>query len=346
MASSPPQFPTIPDEQRLEMLAPPSGPVDLVLDTDVTNEIDDQFAIVWAALRPDRINLVGLHACPYSLSPELVGGGALLTPLDEQSLMANLESLGITVDQIPVLPTSKAVERARRELDSMAELLDIDPSIIRTGADAYLSSETDPVVSEATEHLVDLARAATDPLHVAAIGCPTNIASALLVAPDIATKIVVNWTAAYPSFWPRPNASFNLAQDLHANRVLFDSGVPLVYLPGYYVGEELRVTHPEMKHHLDGTGPIGQFLFDIYDRHPMNGDHHAKSKVIWDIINIGWLLEPDWLTTHLVPTPVLGDDLRWEHPEGRPLMREAIDVNRDAMFRDLFDVVVAAGTSS
>lgn len=335
-------FPTIDPERRLELLAPVDGPIDLVLDTDVTNEIDDQFAIVWAALRPDRINLVGLHACPYSLSPELFRGGALLTPLDEQGIMRTLDALDMTVDQIPVLPTATGVARARAELESMADLLDIDPSIIRTGADRYLPEYGQPVVSEATEHLVELARAATAPLHVAAIGCPTNVASALLVAPDIVDRIVVNWTASYPSFWPRKNASFNLAQDLHSVRVLLDSGVPLVYLPGYYVGEELRVTHPEMRHHFDGTGPIGQFLFDIYDAHPLSGDHHAKSKVIWDIINIGWLLDASWLTTHVVPTPVLGEDLRWEHPEARPMMREAIDVDRDAMFADLFRVVADA----
>lgn len=337
-------FPTIDPERRLQMLAPVDGPIDLVLDTDVTNEIDDQFAIVWAALRSDRINLVGLHACPYSLSPELVGGGALLTPLDEQSILANLEALGMTVDQIPVVTPATGVARARAELESMASLLDLDPAMIRTGADAYLPSPIEPVVSEATEHLIDLARAATEPLHVAAIGCPTNIASALLVAPDIVDRIVVNWTSGYPSFWPRKNASFNLAQDLHADRVLLDSGVPLVYLPGYYVGEELRVTFPEMRHHLDGSGTIGQFLFDIYEAHPLSGNHHAKSKVIWDIINIGWLLDPSWLTTQLVPTPVLGADLRWEHPEGRPLMREAIDVDRDAMFGDLYRVVAEAGS--
>lgn len=339
-------FPPVDPERRLEMLAPIDSPIDLVLDTDVTNEIDDQFAIAWAALRPDRINLVALHACPYSLSPDLVRGGALLTPLDEQSILSTLDEIGITVDQIPEVPPATGVRRARRELESMSELLAIDPAIIRTGADAYLPSPDEPVVSEATDHLIELARSAKDPLHVAAIGCPTNVASALLVAPDIVDKIVVNWTASYPSFWPRKNASFNLAQDLHSVRVLFDSGVPLVYLPGYYVGEELRVTHPELQHHLDGSSPVGQFLFDIYDQHPLTGDHHAKSKVIWDIINIGWLLDPTWLTTHLVPTPVLGEDLRWEHPEGRPLMREAIDVDRDAMFGDLFRVVTQGAIPS
>ncbi len=335
-------FPLLDDALRDDRLVPPSGVIDVVIDTDVTNEIDDQFAIVWAALRPDRINLVGLHACPYSLSPSLVEGGALLTPLDERRLTKNLEALGVSVDQIPVVPPETGVRRARRELERMADLLGLDHDLIRTGADRYLPDARTPVVSEATEHLVELARAATEPIHVVAIGAATNVASALLHAPEVAESIVVSWTSAFPSFWPRPNASYNLAQDLHAVRVLFDSGVPLHYLPGYYVGEELRVTHPEMAHHLDGVGEIGQFLFDLYDRAPMNGDHHGTSKVIWDVINIGWLLDPTWFTWHRTPAPVLGDDLRWEHPPGRHEIIEALDVDRDAIFKDLYRVVAEA----
>ena len=35
-------------EQRLKNLEIPTGPVDMVLDTDAYNEIDDQFAISYA----------------------------------------------------------------------------------------------------------------------------------------------------------------------------------------------------------------------------------------------------------------------------------------------------------
>ena len=338
-------FPLISDGERRELLAPPSGVVDVVIDTDVTNELDDQFAIVWAALRPDRLRIVGLHACPYSLSPALVEGGALLTPLDERNLRATLATHGVGVDQIPVVAPADGVARARAELETIVELLGLDPAVVRTGADRYLASPTEPVVSEATEHLIELARAATEPLQVVAIGCATNVASALLAEPSIATRIVVSWTSAYPSFWPSPNASFNLAQDLHAARVLLDSGVPLVYLPGYYVAEELRTTLAELHEHLAGHGPIGDYLYRVYEQHPLGGEHRARSKVIWDMVNIGWLLEPAWLTTGLVPTPQLGEDLRWVHGPDRPVMREAVDLDRDAMFGDLFRCVAdAAGT--
>ena len=48
-------FPKIPDETRLTMLRLPDGPVDAVLDTDTYNEIDDQFAVAYTLLSPERI---------------------------------------------------------------------------------------------------------------------------------------------------------------------------------------------------------------------------------------------------------------------------------------------------
>ena len=36
-------FPRLPEDQMRQLLEPPQGPVEMVLDTDTYNEIDDQF---------------------------------------------------------------------------------------------------------------------------------------------------------------------------------------------------------------------------------------------------------------------------------------------------------------
>lgn len=48
-----------------DMLAEPTGNVNMVLDTDTFNEIDDQFALSLAVLSPDRINLQAVTAAPF-----------------------------------------------------------------------------------------------------------------------------------------------------------------------------------------------------------------------------------------------------------------------------------------
>jgi hypothetical protein len=129
-------------------------------------------------------------------------------------------------------------------------------------------------------------------------------------------------------------------QDVPASRALLESGVPFVYLPGYYVGEQLRVSLPELREHVRGRGAIGDHLFGLAERSPFLGTRPGASKVIWDLIDVAWVLDPSWLRTGLVPTPRLGADLRWEDAgAGRHPMREAWGVDRDAVYGDLFRVL-------
>ncbi len=58
--------------------------------------------------------------------------------------------------------------------------------------------------------------------------------------------------------------------------------------------------------------------------------------MIWDVICIAWLLEPRWVPSEMVATPLIGDDMRWQAAEGSHPMREAYAVQRDAIFNDFF----------
>ena len=52
-------------EQYLKNLMPPTGTVDVLLDTDAFNEIDDQFAISYLLLAKEKLNTVGICAAPF-----------------------------------------------------------------------------------------------------------------------------------------------------------------------------------------------------------------------------------------------------------------------------------------
>ena len=123
------------------------------------------------------------------------------------------------------------------------------------GSDRYLGSYDTPVQSEAVEHLIQTARTASpdEPLYIVAIGAPTNIASALLLAPDIINNIVITWTAGYPTTVMNTfQESFNMEQDILSSQLLFDSGVPQVYLPGFHVGVQLGLSLPEIEKWIKG----------------------------------------------------------------------------------------------
>jgi hypothetical protein len=81
-------------------------------------------------------------------------------------------------------------------------------------------------------------------------------------------------------------------------------------------------------------GAIGAYLSEIYDAY--HADHFARSKVIWDVGPVAWLVEPGWMDSALVASPILTSELTWSQDPHRHLIREVQSVDRDAIFADLF----------
>jgi purine nucleosidase len=320
-------------------LAPPAGRVRVLIDTDAANEIDDPFAIAWALLSRERLQVEATYAAPWSFAHRR----HMLS--DAQRRHFAQRGWDPATVALPCFdPPEVGMQRSHAAIAAVYEALGL-PSQGRVlrGSTRYLSSLDAPERSEAVEHLVAtaLAMPAGEALYVVAIGCVTNIANALLLEPAIAERIVVVWTSGYPSHAPHPNHSFNLEQDLLASQWLLDSGVPHVYLPGFHVGAQLRLSLPEMERWVKGRGAIGEHLFELYTHNPLWDllgitSFEAHSWVMWDLINIAWLIEPDWVPSGIVRTPRLGADKRWRADPARHPMREAHGVQRDAIFGDFF----------
>jgi len=293
------------EARRVTLLEPPAtgAPVDLVLDTDTDNEIDDQFALAYALLSADRLNLQAVYAAPF--------GNDATTPED-------------------------GMRRSHREILRVLERFDTPAhGFVFEGSTHWLTGATAPPESTAVTDLVERARAraGTEPLYVVAIGAPTNVASALLAAPDIAERIVVVWLGGNPAGW-HPAREYNLEQDPAATRVLLDSGVPLVHVPCVNVTEHLRTTLAEIDRFVRPHGAIGDYLARLYEGH--YDDHFGRSKVLWDIGAVAYLVDPAWTPSALTRSPLLTSELTWSHDPTRHLIREVLSVRRDEIFADFF----------
>ncbi len=373
------KFSELDEAARLSRLEPPSGKVAVIIDTDTANEIDDQFTLAWALLRSDVIDIKAVIAEPFSFehhreplvhtdavrkadraaddtqsaqSAQSNGGPGFSGNLDQQPFLENylewvkrLDQQGTAVEDLHFTTPAEGVDLSVAEIKRVFDAAEVEHSgLVFRGADRYMSGPESAIQSSGVDRIIEIARQADEVLYVVAIGCLTNVASALLLDPDLVSKIVVIWTAGYPSTDERSNQSaLNLVQDVHATRVVFESGVPLVYMPGYLIGQQLSLSQPEMHAWVKGSGPLGDLLVELYDNNPLHplmgiGDHYVRTWVIWDLICLAWLIDPELVPTTIRPTPELGDDLRWNVSESgtRHVMREAIDVNRDGIFRDLF----------
>ena len=292
------------DAARPTLVTPGPGRLPVILDTDAFNEIDDQFAIVQMLLSPERFDVRAITAAPFHNFRSNGPKQGMEFSYDE--ILRLLERLGM-VGQVPVYK----------------------------GVTEYVGPDKQPRQAEAVTALIDAAKAASPgaPLYVIAIGAISNVASALLVAPEIIDRMVVVWMGGHAPEWPDVN-EFNLRQDVGGAQVLLDCGVPLVLIPARPVTSHLHSTVPEIEAYVEPFGEIGQFLamrFKEYSK-----EHRGWSKPIWDMAAIAWLLDPDWVPTVPIPSPVLTPQLTWSVDRRRHQILCATFVHRDAILKDFF----------
>ena len=303
-------------EQFYRNLTVPTQKVDVILDTDTYNEIDDQFALAYLLLAPERIRPVAICAAPFK--------------------NAKSES------------PADGMEKSYREIQKVLGYMgreDLRPLTYR-GADRFLKSETEPIVSEAAEAIVAEARKHTpeNPLYIVAIGAIPNVASAILMDREaMRENTVIVWLGGSSHYWT-DSKEFNLMQDVAAGRVVFGCGAPLVQLPCQGVVSEFRTTRPELEYWLKGKNPLATYLSDNAIREAESyARGKAWSRCIWDVTAVGWLLNDRdrFMLSYLTHAPISQYDHRWSFDPRTPMMRYVYRIQRDALFTDLFQRISA-----
>lgn len=297
-------YPAISEGQRIAMLQHPTKrPVRMVFDTDTYNEIDDQFALVYALISPE-LDVQAVYAAPFH----------------------NSRSTG----------PGDGMEKSYEEILRVLSKLDRSPDgFAFKGSTRYLTDVKKPERSDAALDLIERAKKSSpdDPLYVGAVGAITNVSNAILIDPSIIRNIVIVWLGGNGHHWPHQR-EFNFRQDLNASRVIFDSGVPFVQLPCTPIVTHFTTTVPEMERYVAGRGPIGDYLLEIFkDYHK---DHFAWSKVLWDMTAVAWLVNDRWLPSDLVHSPIVTDNYTFSFDNSRHLIRAVNFVHRDPIFRDFF----------
>ncbi len=301
------------DLSLLQRLEKPKGRIDVVLDTDTYNEIDDQFALSYLLGSADKLNLRAVCAAPFH----------------------NAKSEG----------PADGMEKSFQEIHHILQLTgkqEYAQQVYR-GSTMWLPDENTPVLSEAAEKLTALAMEYTPqkPLYVVAIGAITNVASAILLKPEITDRIVIVWLGGNAHHWP-DNREFNCQQDVAAARVVFGSGAAMVQLPCIGVVSSFTTSAGELEMFLRGRNKLCDYLVDIVERDgAAESPYKTWTRVIWDVTAVGWLLDGDFMKDRLVPSPIPQYDHHYSFDCSRHFIRYVYAVNRDALFEDLFAKLTA-----
>ncbi len=296
------------DYNYIKKLMRPAGKVDVVIDTDTFNEIDDQYALSYLIKSGDKLQLKAIHAAPF---------------LNEKSVSPK-----------------DGMEKSYQEILHLLRLMEKEEyeAITYQGSAYYLPDETQAVVSPAAENLIRLAmeREEDTPLYVVAIGAITNVASAILLEPQIKDKLVLIWLGGHAHHWT-DNCEFNLYQDVAAARVIFGCGVPLVQLPCAGVVSAFRTTKQELEFWLKGKNKLCDYLYSAtVAEAAATEESSCWSRVIWDVTAVAWLLDGDFLKEYLTHSPIPEYDHHYSFDNTRHLIKYVYEIRRDALFEHLF----------
>ncbi len=274
----------------------------IILDTDTYNEIDDQFALAYAMLSPERVKLLSVNAAPF---------------LNSRSTSA-----------------ADGMMKSYNEIQRIMHLVDPNANIpYYKGSESFLADKKTPVESEAAENIINTVMNSDERIYIVAIGAITNVASAIIKCPEIAKKAVVIWLGGHALTY-KDTKEFNLYQDVMSAQVVFDSGVPLIQIPCAGMCTEFVTTIPELEYYLRGKNELCDYLVDIvrsYTKKP-----YGWSKVVWDVTAVAVLVRPEAFRYSIIPRPYVTMEGRYAFNTEREQYIYVNKLSRDPVYADLF----------
>jgi inosine-uridine nucleoside N-ribohydrolase len=200
----------------------------MIVHTDCKNEADDQFALAHHLLTPKFI-VKGVVAGHFDLGGKMYKSG--------RSASASLQ-----------------------EVQKVLELMDATEVPAFLGAQVPLNDEHTPIDSEGARFIIEEAmRDDPHPLFIACQGAVTDLASALLMKPEIATRLTAVWIGG--GAYPKGGFEFNVQQDIAAANVLMKSEMPIWQIPSN-VYRQMSVSLSELQLNVEPCGAIGKYLFE------------------------------------------------------------------------------------
>lgn len=280
----------------------------VILDTDAYNEIDDQFAIA------------------YFYYSEVVD---LLAVCAEHYMHDRCNSMEL------------GMNRSYDEIVKVLSLADPNHNVsVYRGSTNSIDVAGCAIESEAADAIIRIARESDEIVYVVAIGALTNVASALLKAPDIVEKVCVVFVGCRPLALNCP-VEYNVEQDYKAAQAVFESGVPLVIVPDANVTQKLR-SPIDCAAQLKGANPVCDYLYDIsYNAYKAVGCPPTWARTIWDLGAPAIFETPEAATYEIIPRPILTEERTYAFDDSRPEMVMVTDLDRDPIFERAWEVLKA-----
>jgi len=247
------------------------SPLPVLLDCDPG--VDDALALLWLAAHPEAFDLRAVTVAAGNVGLDLTTANARrmldLVGLDDIPVHAGAHR--------PVMAAAGPVSSVHGG-DGLGDIGLPPPS-------------RGPAPGHAAQAIIVAAQAGGGRLHLLATGPLTNLALALLLAPDLPGMIAGITLMGGAAFGPgnrTPLAEFNFHVDPHAAAIVFESGIPIT-MAGLDVTRQ-AVLSPAALERLRAMGaPIGTAAAALLGGY--------RDPCLHDPVVVAWHLAPDLFTT-------------------------------------------------
>jgi purine nucleosidase len=249
----------------------------IIIDTDPG--LDDAVAILFALAAVDELEVLGIVAVAGNL------------PLFETE--RNARRICALAGR-PELPIYAGCERPLLRPLATADRIHNDPRL-----EAVLPEAAMPLQAQhGVDFLIETLRSADlSTITLCALGPLTNIAMALVKAPEVVGKVcelVVMGGACFQLGNVTPAAEFNNHVDPHAAAIVIDSGIPITMIP-LDITHQLITTEPRLAALQALPNRCGKAVVELLAAFERNrrAKFGERAKALHDPAVIGYLLRPD-----------------------------------------------------
>lgn len=273
----------------------------VIINTDAKNEVDDQFAIVQAMLT-QSFDIRGIIPAHFG---------------DSKSKNSQFES--------------------RQEVELVLDKMGMKDKVrIADGAKTAMTDMATPVESEGARLIIEEAMNTGDePLYIAFLGPLTDMASAILMEPEICKKNVkVIWIGGRD--YPDGGWEYNLKNDIISANVVLQSDIEVWQIPRN-VYRMMPVSFAELYQRVYPHGEIGRYLADNV-RLFNNADKSRPTeyRILGDSPAIGVIMFEDCGKWSIQDAPVIGDDMKYIDKVNGRKIRVYEDVDARFILEDLY----------
>ena len=274
--------------------------VNIILDTDIYNECDDQFALSYLLKSRDKFNIEAITVAPYH------------------------HDNNISIEE--------GTDKSYDEIIKICNWLNFDyTNKVFKGSTDYIVNDYNEK-NDAVNKIIEIANK-NDKTYILAIGAITNVAIAIKKESKIVDKIEVIWLGGH-SFLNKDNKEFNFKQDVQAVRTVFESKVKLTIIPCKNVASNLRTSIYELEHFLKGKSELCDYLCQRFYNDGVHGIQERR--VIWDISVIAYIINKEWFETEKISCPNINDDTSYELTENNHTITVVNYLNASKIYKDLF----------